>query len=296
LKEQATEVAVLVMERLPSLAKQQKEVLSGIIEMIFFNMIQIDDEIDPEWASPKEGFSDEHENGEVDTDEINFGIQSVYRLMSAIGEKAMLPILASLVQQMMTNPDWRYQNAAIMALSQVGEYIDDIEQVKPIMNMVISFHDNKNPRIRHSVCHCIGQISDDMNPKIQEIYSEQVLSIMSKLLYDPVPRVVSNAAACLANFVEGMNEATLKNYLKPFLVRFFEILQNACSFTKESVISAISTFAETSGKDFLPYYDDAVNFFFRMMETHQDKLYKQLRGMIIEVLTIMAHAVEYENF
>jgi hypothetical protein len=62
------------MERLPSLAKQQKEVLSGIIEMIFFNMIQIDDEIDPEWASPKEGFSDEHENGEVDTDEINFGI------------------------------------------------------------------------------------------------------------------------------------------------------------------------------------------------------------------------------
>jgi hypothetical protein len=39
LKEQATEVAVLVMERLPSLAKQQKEVLSGIIEMIFFNMV-----------------------------------------------------------------------------------------------------------------------------------------------------------------------------------------------------------------------------------------------------------------
>lgn len=31
-------------------------------------------EIDAEWANPKEGFSDEHENGEVDTDEINFGI------------------------------------------------------------------------------------------------------------------------------------------------------------------------------------------------------------------------------
>ncbi len=47
---------------------------------------------------------------------------------------------------------------------------------------------------------------------------------MSKLLFDPVPRVVANAAACLANFAEGMNEATLKEYLKPFLVRFFEIL------------------------------------------------------------------------
>lgn len=28
---------------------------------------------------------------------------------------------------------------------------------------------------------------------------------MSELLYDPVPRVVGNAAACLANFVEGMS-------------------------------------------------------------------------------------------
>lgn len=29
---------------------------------------------------------------------------------------------------------------------------------------------------------------------------------MMELLDDPVPRVVANAAACLANFVEGMSE------------------------------------------------------------------------------------------
>jgi len=49
---------------------------------------------------------------------------------------------------------------------------------------------------------------------------------MSKLLYDPIPRVIANAAACLANFVEGMSESTLQSYLKPFLVRFFEILSH----------------------------------------------------------------------
>ena len=87
---------------------------------------------------------------------------------------------------------------------------------------------------------------------------------MSKLLYDPIPRVVANAAACLANFVEGMSDSTLQSYLKPFLVRFFEILSHpdTCSFTKESVVSAVSTFAETSGKNFLPFYNDAVSFFF----------------------------------
>lgn len=98
--------------------------------MIFYGMIQIDEDIDPEWANPKEGFSDEKENGEVDTDEISFGIQCVDRLISSIGEKVMLPILGELVQQMMQNNDWRYKNAAVMALSQVGEYIEDIEKVK----------------------------------------------------------------------------------------------------------------------------------------------------------------------
>lgn len=33
-----------------------------------------------------------------------------------------------------------------------------------------------------------------------------------------------------------------------------------------------------------------------MMESHLAKEYRQLRGMIIEVLTIMAHAVGYEQF
>jgi len=96
--------------------------------------------------------------------------------------------------------------------------------------------------------------------------------------------------------VEGLSDATLKEYLKPFLVRFFEILREARSFTKESVISAVSTFAESSGKDFIPFYEDAVKFFFQMMESHTQKEYRQIRGMIIEVLTIMAHAVGFETF
>jgi len=189
LKESATEVLVLVLERIPSLGKNNKELLSQVIQMVFYNMVQIDKDIDPEWAKPKEGFSDALESGEVDTDEISFGIQAIDRLLASIGEKVMLPTLGVLVQQMMASSDWRYQNAAIMALSQVGEYIDDVKTVKPIMEMVLRQYKNENPRIRHSVCHCIGQISDDMNPQVSEMYYKEVLQAMSELLYDPVPRV-----------------------------------------------------------------------------------------------------------
>jgi hypothetical protein len=66
---------------------------------------------------------------------------------------------------MFTLPDWRYRNAAIMALSQVGEYIDEINEVGPIVNIVLNFCKDPNPKIRYSICHCIGQISDDMKPE-----------------------------------------------------------------------------------------------------------------------------------
>ena len=57
---------------------------------------------------------------------------------------------------MFTLQDWRYKHAAIMALSPVGEYIDDLNEVAPIVNIVLSYHKDANPKIRYSICHCIG--------------------------------------------------------------------------------------------------------------------------------------------
>ena len=37
--------------------------------------------------------------------------------MGSIGEKTMLPVLGILIGKMMQNQDWRYINAAIMAVS-----------------------------------------------------------------------------------------------------------------------------------------------------------------------------------
>jgi hypothetical protein len=45
----------------------------------------VDKEIEEEWMCPKEGFKDELENGEVENDEIHFGMQGVDRLISSIG-------------------------------------------------------------------------------------------------------------------------------------------------------------------------------------------------------------------
>jgi importin-5 len=51
-------------------------------------------------------------------------MSSIDRLIGSVGSTEMLPVLSNIVQGLLTHNDWRYVYAAIMALSQVGEYID----------------------------------------------------------------------------------------------------------------------------------------------------------------------------
>lgn len=68
---------------------------------------------------------------------------------------------------MLKNGDWRYQYTAVMALSQVGEYMEDANQISSIIEMILQYFDHQNPMLRYSACHAIGQISDDLKPKYQ---------------------------------------------------------------------------------------------------------------------------------
>jgi len=38
----------------------------------------------------------------------------------------------------------------------VGEYIEEINEVKPIVEKVMSMLNDSNPMIRYAVCHAIG--------------------------------------------------------------------------------------------------------------------------------------------
>ena len=99
-------------------------------------MIDIDKDIDSSWLTPKEGFRADEE--EEEDDSVHFGKTCVDRLVSSVGEETMLPLLSQLVQTTLQNDsDWRYKNAGLMAFSQVGEYIDDIQKIAPMIPVVI---------------------------------------------------------------------------------------------------------------------------------------------------------------
>ena len=58
---------------------------------------------------------------------------AVDRLIYTIGEEEMLPILSATIENMLVKNDWRYKYTAVMALSQIGEYIDDVEKISSVL-------------------------------------------------------------------------------------------------------------------------------------------------------------------
>jgi hypothetical protein len=136
IRHQPVEFFVTVVERLPAVVKKDQDTLKALLDLVFKLMIDIDSDIDESWMRPKEGFKADEE--EEDEDSVHFGKTCVDRLVSSIGDEIMLPLLSTLVQATLANnDDWRYKNAGLMALSQVGEYLDDINKIAPMVPVVI---------------------------------------------------------------------------------------------------------------------------------------------------------------
>ena len=106
-------------EKSPALFRKHKEYLTGIIEMIFIHMIEIENEITDEWKNPQEGYNDNMDDDD-DYETTKFGMNSIDRIIYSGGDKEVLPVLSEAIKGLLAQPDWRYQYTAVMALSQVG--------------------------------------------------------------------------------------------------------------------------------------------------------------------------------
>jgi hypothetical protein len=56
-------------------------------------MVEIDDTIEESWSFPPEGYNDDIEE-DSDLEMVRFGMSAVDRLISAIGQKILLPVLS----------------------------------------------------------------------------------------------------------------------------------------------------------------------------------------------------------
>jgi hypothetical protein len=62
---------------------------------------------------------------------------------------------------MSKSSDWRYKYAALMALSQISEYLKKKSDIKDIFEVIFQYVNDPHPRIRFACFQAIGQTVDD---------------------------------------------------------------------------------------------------------------------------------------
>ena len=294
LRQMALEMLVIFIEHIPQLAKKYIHLFESLCLSIFDLTVSIEEEVEEEWLKPKEGY-DSLEDLNPD-DNVNFGIASFDRLMHTTKAKDIFPIVEKIVTLAIANTDWRYHNAGLMIIAQIGEYCESIEWIRNIVPILVSHISHTHPKVRFAALYAVGLISDYLYPDFQKVFSKELLGPMVAAIDDSVPRVQSHACAALTNFLEHVSTDIAMEVSPILLPKLIKIIREGISLSKENAMTCISSIAESAKQQFALYYNELIPFLFACVQQFSAREYHQLRGQTIECLTILMDSGERTAF
>ena len=294
LRQMPLEMLVSIVERLPKLVRKHKTHLWNLCEAIFDVSVSIEEEVDESWIKPKEGYNIEEDLNPDDN--VNFGVISFDRLLGSLEDEDIFPIIEKVVETSMASTDWRYRNAGLMIVAQIGEYCDGTEKVNNVVPILISHIAHPHPKVRFAALYAIGLLSDYMYPEFQEEFHKTLIPPMIIAIDDPVPRVQSHAYAALTNFLEHVKQDVATDVAPGLLPKMIKSIREGISIIKENAMTCLSSIAESAAENFLKYYDELMPFLFECVKQLTAREYHQFRGQTIECITIMSAAVGREAF
>ena len=217
------------------------------------------------------------------------------RIVDSLDKEKTLPMFSALILEMVKVDNWSYQYTALMSLSQIGEYVDDLTQLEPIIEFILNFIQNQSPKVRYAAVHCIGQFAEDCRPGFQDKYGKAVLPALYQSLGDSIPRVVYHTLNALTNLLEGSPKELAAEALPKLLEPYLELLSQGRSYVKESALTATASLAEACQEDFIPYWEKTAETIFAILNTNNKEL-KTARGNAIEAFSLLGEAVGREEF
>lgn len=295
-KTQVIDALMPVFEGYPELFTQNPQRLEAFFGLIVKNMLDVEDEVSPEWKSPADGFNDELEEDD-DQRPIKFSIDIVNRLFDIVGHKEMLLFLSKQIAPLIQSADWKCRLAALMVLSQAGEYMmEDMGQVGGVLAIVAQNAKDANPRLRYACCHLLGQFADDLAIKFQENFHKLYFEITLPMLHDDVPRVVAHCMASLTNFLENATKEQIAPHFDLLYAKLIGWLSNGICFVKEAALSALSALCEGAPELFENAVEPLMEIIFSIFKNAKAPIYKVLKGNAVECATILCKYTKPERF
>jgi len=201
-------------------------------------------------------------------------------------DDSSISLILDLVDQNIHNEDdWRYKNSAISALSQIGEYLGEVDEIANFIPIVISNIKHSHPMVRYSSLHCLGQLSTDLQGQFTQTYHETVIPALIEGLDDPVDRVKAHSVGCLSNFLEASNETIGNNYWETFLPKLISLLKSDSAIVARDAPVWIASTAEWWKEGFIQFYDTVSKNLLEFIEKPLPESFKPAKGRAIEALS-----------
>jgi len=232
--------------------------LSLTMECCMKMMLQLEDDPESfqEWASRLEPTGE----GRDDDDEeevFNAAKEAIDRIAEVVSMEVFMPILGQLIKQYSEQEDWKARHAALCAVQQCVEYVEDKSHIDAMVELCMKCAADVHPRVRHYALHGIGQIANDQAPYFQDTFYQSVMPLLLKCLDEQFDRVCAMAMSAFVSFGEELEPALMLEYSKPFMQKLVEKLHvsNHSGVQGESITS-IAVIAGIIEKDFSEYYND----------------------------------------
>lgn len=97
-----------------------------------------------------------------------------------------LKTLSGEIIKMLQSEDWRMKFSGIMSLSQIGEHVESLDDLAPVILIIFDYVKQDNAAIRAACLHCLGQFCIDNKPDFQLKYCNELFMICGAGLEDKV--------------------------------------------------------------------------------------------------------------
>jgi hypothetical protein len=295
LRQLANEFITSFAEKKPKwLIKNVPVYAKSALESCMVLMLEVEDGEQPlkEWA----GRMDDEE-GEEDHDEMfHSGEECIDRLVEALGMDALAQDLFQLVGAFIQQEDWKAKHAALAAVKQTVEYIEDPTHMAQCAQLLLSNVKHPHPRVRYTALHAIGQLANDKAPQFQEQFHSQVMPTLLELMDDPVDRVAAMSMSAFVSFGEEL-DAVMPNYAAQFMQKLGQRLTTSKhrGISEES-ITAIAVIAGVIGDAFKEYYGTVMPLLKEIVTKASGEKETRLRGKAFECMSLLGVAVGKEKF
>lgn len=300
IRELAYEVVVNLIEYKPNLFSNDQERLKVFVEALFKYALEMDKEIEEEWATPSQLSYFDMET--IYEKEVNCAITFVERLIDTLSPSVMLPILSDYVTKLVANEqDFRYKYLGIMIFKVIITHVDDMAMVSNFFNMVFTNLKNDNPKIRFACLNTLEEMADTYKPYFSEKYFPELANFLLEKFSDPVLKVQLEATEAMNTLITNTAVDVLTPYIESILNTTFQIFlkDNLSNNLRECLLNVVATLSSEVQDKLAPYAEKCFAMIWEFfVNSYKGKINKPLYGNMIECITLIGpfnQNVYYQN-